>query len=356
MNNIKPFNARYDRQIKAIGKESQIKLKNTKVVCIGAGGLGCPLLLYLASSGVGNITIVDGDIVSLSNLHRQILFKENHIGKNKAVAAKEALVEINSDCNYVDAQLFISKANSNILLKDADLIIDCTDNFNAKYVINNASKHLNIPLISASIHKDIAHVFFLNYFNGPCYECVFSSPPPPEVAPSCIEAGVLGVNVGIIGLIQAKQCISYLTNRKISHNFLKIDLSTYEISRLSTNKSQNCIQHHGYKEVEEENCLVQYIDAPTLKKFGLNNVQLVDVRNNEERDIFSIGGMHIPLNQLSTLYKKLDTKKKTVVYCESGSRGSIAVNTLTKLGFIDCYNLLDGLSAWRRSIKPSNSN
>lgn len=341
---------RYDRQLKIIGEENQLKLQNAKVICIGAGGLGNPLLLYLAASGIGHLKIIDGDEISISNLHRQILFKESQLGMNKAIAAAENLAELNRNCVYEAIPEFINNENYITLTSDGSLIIDCTDNFNAKYQINNASKFSSTTLISASIHKDDAQIMTLNYPDGPCYECVFPSPPPPELSPTCSEVGVLGVNVGIIGLIQAKQCISYLIDTNNIENFLTINLTTYQIHQLSITKTLKCDKFHGKKSINQ-NCIQTLEITPyELENERPNNIQLIDVRDEQERLLFSIGGIHLSLQDIMLKNFSLNPNVKTIIYCESGNRSKIAVKELNKQGFINCFNLKGGLKAWRDII------
>ena len=234
---------RYQRQIPVIGENGQSKINNAKVLIIGIGGLGCPAALYLAQAGIETITIIDPDKIERTNLHRQILFAESDIGKDKAIVAKRELQKKNSSININSIVNKVDNYNALNLIKtkNADVILDCTDNYNSRYLINTISRKLSIPLVMASIYQDEAMVCTLNTENSPCLECIFPQKPPLNFIPNCSESGVLGIDVGIVGLLQAKEAINIILNKsQLRSKIMNVNLDTFSIKIRDIKKNPIC--------------------------------------------------------------------------------------------------------------------
>ncbi|MDR5822808.1 ThiF family adenylyltransferase [Caballeronia sp. LZ043] len=210
---------RYGRQIilPQVGPQGQAKLREARVVVIGAGGLGAPSLMYLAAAGVGHIGVVDHDSVDLGNLHRQIIYRTADVGEFKASASRNTLLEMNPQVKVSEFRVKLDESSAHRILSDFDVVVDCTDNFSARYLINDTALELGLPVVHGSVFQFEGQVALLNYRNGPCYRCLFPEPPPPEVAPSCSEAGVLGVVPGLIGVLQATVVIKLILGLEIDN-------------------------------------------------------------------------------------------------------------------------------------------
>ena len=361
--------SRYARHISLpeIGIKGQEKLKNSSIACIGTGGLGSPLLIYLAAAGVGRIGIVDFDVVEYSNLQRQIIHSTNSIGILKTHSAKEHILKINPTCRV---DLFNQKLTSNNaleILKDYDLICDCSDNFPARYLINDACLLLKKPSIYGSIAKfeGQASVFNLKE-DSPNYRDLIPTPPPKELIPSCSEAGVMGILPGIIGTIQAAEAIKIITNigyplngRLLIFNALK--MSFKELTLKSNPENKNIKELINYErfcskvKVKDE---VEFdIKSISVKKLKLllsqssEEILLIDVRNPIEHHKCSIlGSSLIPLSDIESgeainKIKNFAAKKNLYIFCKSGKRSLLALKHLNKFG-IRGINILGGIDAW----------
>ena len=349
---------RYSRQLPIIGIEGQTKIKNARVLCVGAGGLGCPALQYLAAMGGGNIAIMDGDQVELSNLQRQILFTEQDIGQQKALVVSRRLQAMNHHINIAVYTEFFSKENQHII-QDYDVILDATDNYEARYLLNSVCRDLKKPLISASIYQFDAQISVFNYLGGPCYQCLYPSPPPKELTPNCSVGGVLGVLPGTAGTLQATEAIKIILGSKdvLSGKLLCFNLLTMRFLQFNIQK-QNC-SNHPLVDFESESikaCDMQKsISALTLSELLASNaseIQLIDVREPYEREICHIGGELMPISHLKSLLHQLNKSKPVVIYCRSGMRSLQALHIFLDSGFENVCHLEGGVLNWQATVDP----
>ncbi|MCX8492149.1 MAG: molybdopterin-synthase adenylyltransferase MoeB [Cyclobacteriaceae bacterium] len=358
---------RYSRHfvLPDFGEEAQAKLKAGKVMVVGAGGLGCPVLQYLVAAGVGKIGIIDHDLVSLSNLQRQVLYSIDDIGKSKAEVATKKLLSLNS---FVDIQSIVQKIDaSNALefLKGYDAVIDCTDNFPTRYLLNDACVLLDIPLVYGSIFRYEGQVSVFNYSQGPTYRDLYHQPPDPQTVPSCEEGGVLGVLAGIIGSLQANEAIKILTNyaEPLSGKLLLLDSATLE-THLIEIPNKNERKNVSYLINSDDFCnptiktqsIMKEITVQELKALKDNDAdfQLIDVRELHEIDICEIGGELIPQAEIPHNVDKIAKDKQVVIHCRSGARSGNMVKWLeTNHGFTNLYNLKGGILAWAKEIDTS---
>lgn len=369
--------ARYNRHIiiPGFGMEAQQKLKKAKVLVIGSGGLGSPVLLYLAAAGVGTIGIVDFDVVDDSNLQRQVLFGIDEIGKPKVEAAKRRLEALNP---YIKLHLYNTHLNSSNALdifKDYDVIADGTDNFPTRYLVNDAAVLLGKPNVYASIFQFEGQASVFNYTDskghtGPNYRDLYPTPPPPGLVPSCAEGGVLGVLPGIIGSLQALEVIKVITGvgETLSGRFfifdaLNFETRTFNIRRREDNpingKNPTITALIDY----EQFCGMRAVEEKPLKEITAKELydwqvkgekfQLIDVREPHEYDIVNIGGELIPLATVSDNAGRIDTERKVVVHCKMGGRSAKAIRELEeKFGFTNLYNLKGGILSYIDEVQP----
>lgn len=350
--------ARYSRHFPLIGKDGQEKLKNSSVLVVGAGGLGSPALLYLSAAGVGKISIIDGDNIDISNLQRQVMFNENQVGKNKAKTAVLNLEQINSSCSYNYHPFDLNTNNAKSIISNHDIVVDCTDNFTAKYLVNHFSKLLDIPLVSASIQGFQAQVSVFNYNNGPCYECLYPALPPDNFAPSCTQNGVIGSLPGIIGSIQATEVFKLILEFGdiLSGSLFTFDFLNHNHSKLEIKKNLNCTKKSCSNKLNYNRNITHYEDSlepisilelsKTLKE-NPSQFLLIDVRENYEREVFNIGGISIPLECLQDSINELPKGKKIVTYCQTDSRSKQAAYQL-KNYFSDVKYLQGGINKWEK--------
>jgi adenylyltransferase/sulfurtransferase len=335
---------RYSRHLilEGFGEEAQLKLKNAKVLVVGAGGLGCPALLYLSAAGIGTIGIIDDDIVSESNLQRQILFSTDDIGKEKAVAAKEKLTRQNP---FIKIELYVSritKENALDIIKDYDLVLDGSDNFATRYLLNDASAILNKPLVYGAIHKFEGQVSVFNYKNGPTYRCLFPEPPNEGEMPACGEVGVLGVLPGIIGTWQATEAIKVITGvgepligKLLSFDLLSNSITTFEFEADEKNRTIRFLGDYNFS------CETNSISLDKLQALQ-RPVQLIDVREKKEFAGGNLNGINIPVSEIKNRITELDPKALTVVHCKSGIRSKQAIEIIKEYyPKIEIYNLTD---------------
>jgi molybdopterin/thiamine biosynthesis adenylyltransferase/rhodanese-related sulfurtransferase/molybdopterin converting factor small subunit len=362
--------ARYNRHIiiPGFGIEAQQKLKAAKVLVIGSGGLGSPVLLYLAAAGVGTIGIVDFDVVDDSNLQRQVLFGVDEIGQPKVEAAKKRLQALNP---HIDIRIYntqLTSANALDIVKDYDVVADGTDNFPTRYLANDASVILGKPNVYASIFQFEGQVSVFNYTNasgetGPNYRDLYPTPPPPGLVPNCAEGGVLGVLPGIIGSLQALEVIKVITGvgEPLSGRFYIFDASGFESRTFTIKKNANTPvitelidyeQFCGVKAVEKP---VKEITAKELYDWQVKGekFQLIDVREPHEYDIVNIGAELIPLATVAEKADHFARDKKVVVHCKMGGRSAKAIRELEeKFGFDNLYNLKGGILGYIDEVRP----
>jgi len=368
--------ARYNRHIiiPEFGLAAQQKLKAAKVLVVGSGGLGSPVLLYLAAAGIGTIGIVDFDVVDDSNLQRQVLFGVNEIGKPKVEAAKARLQALNPHLEFVLYNTQLTSLNALDIIKDYDVVADGTDNFPTRYLVNDACVLLGKPNVYASIFQFEGQVSVFNYRHangnlGPNYRDLYPTPPPPGLVPSCAEGGVLGVLPGIIGSLQALEVIKVVTGvgdplsgRFYIFDALNFESRTFNISRRKDNplngENPTITQLIDY----EQFCGVKAVEKP-VKEMTPNELyelqvkgepfQLIDVREPYEYDIVNIGAELIPLATVAEQASKLNKNMPVILHCKMGGRSAKAIRELEeKFGFTNLYNLKGGILAYIDEVKP----
>lgn len=361
---------RYNRQIilPDFGVEAQEKLKNASILVIGAGGLGAPNLLYLVAAGVGRVGIIDFDEVSLSNLHRQVLFTTEQVGQNKAQVASEKLAGLNPEVAFEIFKEPLTSGNAIEIIEQFDLVIDGSDNLPTRYLVNDACFFLDKALIYGAIFRFEGQVSVFNYKNGPNYRDLFPTPPPPDMVPSCSEGGVLGVLPGIIGSMQCNEAIKVVTGvgTPLSGKLLlfdALDMSTRTLN-INSNADNPVSGDHptitelidyeafcGGLEVEEvNNEEITVVELKGLMAKG--SVHVLDVREDYEYDIANIGGQFIPLNQIVERQSEIPRDKSVVVMCKAGGRSQKAIDLLKMEGFDNLVNLKGGILAWQKEVDP----
>ena len=356
-----------------IGTVGQRKLKAAKVLMIGTGGLGSPLGLYLAAAGIGTLGLVDFDVVDESNLHRQVLFGRTSVGKPKVMAAADRLRDVNPHIKIIPHETRLDSSNALELFKDYDLIVDGTDNFPTRYLVNDACVLLGKPNVYGSIFRFEGQVSVFWGAKGPCYRCLFPEPPPPGLVPSCAEGGVLGVLPGIIGSLQANEVIKLVAGagEPLIGRLVMFDALKLRFRELNLRKNPDCpicsdhpTQHEliDYEQFcgihpEEERVEQAFeISAPELKSWLEEGrpVTVLDVRNPPEWEISRIeGAMLIPLSELQDRLGELDPADTIVAHCHHGMRSARAVNLLRQMGFARAINLAGGIDAWSQMVDPT---
>ena len=354
--------ARYNRHIiiPEFGIEAQKKLKAAKVLVIGSGGLGSPLLLYLAAAGVGTLGIVDLDVVDDSNLQRQVLFGVQDIGIPKVEAAKIRLKQLNPHIKIKTYNTQFTSKNALEIIKDYDAVADGTDNFPTRYLVNDASVLAGIPNVYASIFQFEGQVSVFNYTDkngtkGPNYRDLYPTPPEPGLIPNCAEGGVLGVLPGIIGSLQANEVIKVITGvgEPLSGRFFVFDALTFETRTLKITKRANSTEIKELIDYEQF-CGISAIEKPVkeISTLELENwisngedFQIIDVRETSEYEQINIGAHLIPLGEVIARNHEIEREKKVVIHCRSGARSAKAIRQLEEIGFDNLYNLKGGILA-----------
>lgn len=372
--------ARYSRHIilPEVGLDGQKKLKAASVLCVGTGGLGSPLLLYLAAAGIGRIGIVDFDVVDSSNLHRQIIHGTSWVGKPKIESAKQRILEINPTCQVDLYETRLSSENALQIAEPYDLVIDGTDNFPTRYLVNDVCVLLNKPNVYGSIFRFEGQATVFNYEGGPNYRDLYPEPPPPGLVPSCAEGGVLGVLCGIIGTIQATEAVKIilgqgntLSGRLLLYNALEMKFRELKLRpnpvRPVIEKLVDYEEFCGIPQAkaaeEQEKANMQEITVQELKELidsgaiGKEYV-LLDVRNPNEYQIAQIpGSVLIPLPDIENgngveQVKELVNGHKLIAHCKMGGRSAKAIGILKSAG-IEGINVKGGITAWSREVDPS---
>ena len=350
--------SRYSRHLilPEVGPKGQEKLKSSSVLCIGAGGLGCPLLLYLAAAGVGRIGIVDFDIVDDSNLQRQVLYGVSNVGQSKAQVAKDKILDLNPYIKVDVHEVRLTSENALDLFEQYDVIADGTDNFATRYLVNDACVLTGKPNVYGSIFRFEGMVSVFNYNNGPNYRCLYSEPPPPGLVPSCAEGGVLGVLPGVVATLQATEVIKVLLNlgevasgRLIIYNALKLKFRELKITKKDDYEINELIDYEQFCGMaQQEVKMVPEISVQTLKEKidAKESFTLIDVREASEFEICNINGKLIPLNSLDSHLGQLDKTNAYVVHCKMGGRSAKAVEEMQAAGFTNVVNLAGGILAW----------
>ena len=349
---------RYTRhvQLPQVGAKGQGNLKKSKVLIVGAGGLGCPVSLYLAAAGVGSITVVDGDIVDVTNLQRQVLFNTQQIGQSKAESAVQVLTALNPEIKVIAVTEYLNDQNAPALVASADLIIDCTDNFSARYLINDVCQQQQKTWIFAAINQFAGHCALFSSDSG-CFRCLF--PVAPSDMEDCNSAGVLGVLPGILGTLQANEALKYLVGQSVPLKGVLLVVDALELSfkKIGISKDPECVSCGSgtAEQLPEKVCSNGQVDSRvvTVEQFEIlkkrANYILVDVRTDEEHAAFNLGGKHIPLTVLAESLASIDPEKTLLCYCQSGLRSLQAAKLIESAG-IKSQSLHGGLAAWLKQM------
>ncbi|HWP90570.1 MAG TPA: molybdopterin-synthase adenylyltransferase MoeB, partial [Thermodesulfobacteriota bacterium] len=367
--------SRYSRHLimPEVGVKGQEKLASSSVLCIGAGGLGSPLALYLAAAGVGRLGIVDFDVVDFSNLQRQILHSEAKVGKLKVESAKERVHEINSEIQIDTYNTRLTSENALDIIKKYDIVVDGTDNFATRYLVNDSCVLLGKPNVYGSIFRFEGQVSVFDAMRGPCYRCLYPEPPPPGMVPSCAEGGVLGILPGIIGTMQAAEAIKLIlgTGNPLIGKLLFLDVMEMKIRELKLRKDPNCpicgenatikglIDYEefcglgrGEEGITGEDLEITVDEFHELLENG-KDIVILDVREPGEYEICRLEGSKlIPLNELHSRVNELDTADEIVVHCHHGVRSLRATTFLRNLGFKKVKSLKGGIDEWAINYDP----
>ena len=369
--------ARYSRHLimPEVGMDGQLKLKSASVLCIGAGGLGSPVAMYLGAAGVGRIGIVDFDVVDYSNLQRQVIHGTPDVGRSKLDSARDRLNAINPEVTVETHDVALSSENALELLANYDVIVDGTDNFPTRYLVNDACVILGKPNVYGSIFRFEGQASVFATKDGPCYRCLYPEPPPPGLVPSCAEGGVLGILPGVVGTIQATEAVKLIigVGEPLINRFMIYDALRMKFRELKLRKDPDCpvcgetptvtelIDYEQFCGItgaatEDVSSEVLDITVEDLKTRidGKDEVLVLDVREPQEFQICRIpGSTLIPLNDLPQRLAELEGYKDMVVHCKSGVRSAKAVKLLHEAGFSDAKNLRGGILAWIDEIDPS---
>ncbi len=375
---------RYSRHLimPEVGVEGQEKLINSSVLCIGAGGLGSPLALYLAAAGVGHLGVLDFDVVDFSNLQRQIIHSEKTIGELKVESAKKRILELNSDIKVTTYNEMLTSENAMEIIKDYDVIVDGTDNFATRYLVNDSCVLLGKPNVYGSIFRFEGQVSVFDAKKGPCYRCLYPEPPPPGLVPSCAEGGVLGILPGIIGTLQAAEAVKLIIEQgnPLIGRLLFLDVLEMQPREMKLRKDPNCpicgenatikelIDYEEFcgigrgelgqeettqREDSEEDVLEINIDQFKKIRDNGNNVVVLDVREYHEYDICNIeGSVLIPLGEIADRIDELNEDDEIIVHCHHGGRSMKATQFLKDKGFKNVKNLAGGIDAWAEKYDP----
>ena len=365
---------RYSRHLilPEVGMAGQLKLKQSSALIIGAGGLGVPLTQYLGAAGVGRLGIVDFDVIDETNLQRQVLYGTKDVGRKKIEVAKERVAQINPNVDVQTYETHLTSDNALEILKDYDVVIDGTDNFPTRYLVNDATVLLNKPNVYGSIFRFEGQASVFHAAKGPCYRCLYAEPPPPGLVPSCAEGGVLGVLPGIIGSIQAIEAIKLLLGRgdTLIGRLLVFDALRMKFRELKLRKNPECpicglnptikelIDYEEFcglrgpsEQVGEE---FQITVAELKQKIdGGKAVVLLDVREPMEWEIARLDkAVLMPVAQVPSRVNELSTADEIVVYCKTGVRSGRITNFLREIGFRKAKNLVGGIDEWAEKIEP----
>jgi len=363
---------RYSRHVilPGVGEEGQRKLKAAKVLLVGAGGLGSPSALYLAAAGIGHLGIVDFDEVDATNLHRQILHGTPDIGRSKLESAREKIHAINPNVQITTHEAMLTSQNALMILRDYDLIVDGTDNFPTRYLVNDACVLLKKINVYGSIFQFDGQATVFCAPGGPCYRCLYPEPPPPGTVPSCAEAGVFGVLPGLIGLIQSTEAVKLILGigEPLIGRLLMYDALGMRFNEVRVRRDENCpicgdrptqfglIDYDQFCGVESKNVQSDgEMEAPDLlRMMGAGEpFSLIDVREPDENETVRIpGGVLIPLDQVLQRMNEIERDKPAILYCRSGNRSGVACQMLKAQGMNNAINLRGGIIAWMQTEGP----
>jgi sulfur-carrier protein adenylyltransferase/sulfurtransferase len=343
--------ARYSRQIalQEIGLIGQQKLRDARVLVIGAGGLGCPVLQNLAAAGVGNIGIVDGDVVDETNLHRQLLYNLKDCGQGKAFTAAQAILELNPEIKVTVFPEFFKKQNAFELIQDFQVIVDCTDTIAVRYLINDVAVVKKIPVVYASIHKFEGQVSVFNYRNGPSYRCLFPETEDLNAIPNCVVSGVLGVLPNTLGAFQATEVLKIILEigTVLSGKLLIYDALHFQTQIIDFARNPKAIEKgfiNGSQLLNSKNKDENLSPEAFLEKCNQLGIIVIDVRELDEIPEFKAKNViQIPLSKLGEYSKRLDKNQEIVLFCQTGQRSQAALNYLKNSGFVGVFHLGKGI-------------
>jgi len=365
---------RYSRHLimPEVAMEGQLKLKAARVLCIGTGGLGSPLALYLAAAGVGTLGLVDFDVVDYTNLQRQIIHTTQDVGRPKLQSATEKIAALNPFVEVKRFDTMLTSANALEIFRDFDIIADGTDNFATRYLVNDASVLTGKPNVYASIFRFEGQASVFGTEQGPCYRCLYPEPPPPGLVPSCAEGGVLGILPGLLGVIQATEVIKLIlgSGEPLIGRLLLVDALALRFRELKIRKNPDCPvcgTHPTVKKLIDYNefCGIRGEEKGTVS--GIPEIQpvelkrrldagedifVLDVREPHEYQICNLHGHLIPLGELPKRVHELDSSREIVAHCKGGVRSAKAVDFLRKAGFRRVTNLAGGIIGWAASVDP----
>ena len=366
---------RYSRHLimSEVGMAGQQKLKAARVLCVGAGGLGSPLALYLAAAGVGTMGLVDFDVVDYTNLQRQIIHTTDDVGRPKLDSAAEKLNAINPFVNVRKFETKLSSANALDIFREFDIVADGTDNFPTRYLVNDACVLSGKPNVYASIFRFEGQASVFATKHGPCYRCLYPEPPPPGLVPSCAEGGVLGILPGLLGVIQATEVIKLIlgSGDPLIGRLLLVDALGMTFRELRLRKNTDCPVCGANPTIRElidynEFCGIRGEEAPVtasvpeIQPIELkarldagDDIFILDVREPHEYQICNLGGHLIPLGDLPARMNELDSSREIVAHCRSGVRSAKAVTLLRQASFGKVKNLAGGILAWSDKVDPT---
>jgi sulfur-carrier protein adenylyltransferase/sulfurtransferase len=366
---------RYSRHLimPEVGMQGQQKLKAARVLCIGTGGLGSPLALYLAAAGVGTLGLVDFDVVDYTNLQRQIIHSTPDVGRPKLDSAEEKLRALNP---YVDIRKFetrLTSANALEIFREFDVIADGTDNFPTRYLVNDACVLTGKPNVYGSIFRFEGQASVFATKDGPCYRCLYPEPPPPGLVPSCAEGGVLGILPGLVGIIQATEAIKLIlgAGEPLIGRLLMVDALAMSFRTLKLRKNPECPACGAHPTIKKLIDYEQFCGIPVAghqePAVNANDITpeelkrrldagedlfVLDVREPNEYQIANLGGYLIPLGDLPKRVNELDSSREIVAHCKMGGRSAKAVDFLRQAGFKKVRNLTGGITAWSEKVDP----
>ncbi len=363
---------RYARHLSLpeVGLEGQLRLKTARILCVGTGGLGSPLALYLAAAGVGTLGIIDFDVVDFTNLQRQIIHTTPDVGRPKVESASEKIAAINPFVKVEAINTKLASANALAIFQNFDIIADGTDNFATRYLVNDACVLTGKPNVYASVFRFEGQASVFATESGPCYRCLYPEPPPPGMVPSCAEGGVLGVLPGLLGVIQATEVIKLVCGigEPLIGRLLLVDALAMKFQELRLKKDPDCPVCGTHRTVRE---LIDYdqfcgvrggevgmageIQPEELKRRmdAGEKLFILDVREPHEYQIANLGGHLIPLGDLPKRVRELDPNREIIAHCKLGGRSAQAVDFLRQQGFKNVHNLTGGINAWSEKVDPN---
>jgi adenylyltransferase/sulfurtransferase len=334
---------RYERQITLpeIGITGQQKLAEAKVLIIGVGGLGCPVLQNLVGAGVGTIGLVDGDVVEETNLHRQFLYSLNDCGRNKVEVAAEVVLKQNPEVEIIQHYVYFAKENCLEIVSDYQIIIDCSDNIATRYLINDVAVTKEIPMVYASIHKFEGQLSVFNYQNGPTYRCLFPEDERLDAIPNCNDSGVLGVLPNVLGAMQANEVLkiileigAVLSGELILYNSLDNSFQNIKIQKDTTFNNKNIFINKSFSVTD---------------LFANINSLIIDIREEYEEPKLDLENIkNVPLSKLDDFLKNIDSSQEIILVCQHGVRSELAVDYLIKKGFTNVFHLQNGIESIKR--------